>query len=95
MDHKEYGVALILSPDRYPLVDAADADEAFFHDSLSTFDLQGRSYLRLPELSVKKKCCEHTHKQRQQSCADNPKHQILHNCVYYTQFQYPYKNDPV
>jgi hypothetical protein len=38
MDHKEHGIAMILSPDGYPLVDAADADEAFFHDALSTLD---------------------------------------------------------
>src|SRR5580658_6280029 len=77
MDHKQDGVAFILSADRYPLVNAPDADEAFFHDALSTLDPKCRRHPRLLNLSVNEKCRKHTHNHRRQGCARNPKHRFL------------------
>src|SRR5579863_4039676 len=85
MKDKKNGVALVLSPDRDPLLNAADLDKTLFDNALGGLDPQTCRYPRLPQLSVKEKCCGHARNQEQYSRANHPNQMFFHNCVYYTQ----------
>jgi hypothetical protein len=70
MDDKKNRVALVLSPDRDPLVDAADLDETRFDNASRSLDLQTGRYLRLSQLSVNEKNCGWTRNQEEQGQAN-------------------------
>jgi hypothetical protein len=60
VDNEQNRVAMVLSPDGDPLINAADPNEAFLDDALSRLDFERRFYFRLSKLSVNERYCEHT-----------------------------------